>query len=114
MENSQLSTRCQKTDTPVDLSHIVKQHLSTVAATTNPTITSERERDKNLTPFQSDLSADDGGKKTATQSSSSYFFSGRYTAVIPVRPEPAESETNLNLVSHKDKPTMILSVYNLP
>lgn len=83
MENSQLSTRCQKTDTPVDLSYIVEQNLSAVAATTNPTITSERERDKNLTLFQSDLSADNG-KKTPTQSSSFYFFSSRHAAVIPV------------------------------
>lgn len=37
-----------------------------------------------------------------------------YTAVIPVWPERAESQTTLNLVSHKYKPAMILSMHSLP
>lgn len=58
MENSHLSTRRQKTDTPAALSRTVEQHLSTAAASTNPADEPESGADQTL--FRNDLSTGDG------------------------------------------------------
>lgn len=108
VENSHLLTRRRKTDAPVDLSYAVN---SVSTPSPRPQIQSPREweSEENSGIVWKDLSTDD--LKPPSQSSCPFW--GGHTAVVSVWPEQAESETNLKLVSPKDKPAMILSVQNL-